>query len=227
MHLHFDIAGTGTPIVLTTGMGHTIEVWSVLARSLQQRARVLRWDHRGHGRSTHSNDPDDYSASLAVADLLSMLREAGGSAENPAILIGHSLGGYLSLCAAIAAPALVKGLVLIATGPGFRDDAAREKWNEYVMTMNAGDHVHPAALQLGLQTDGKLIEQLKSLTMPTLVIVGSEDHRFLGAKDYFVAKLAKASAVVIDGGKHSVHKTHPDQVDAAIQRFLDTHFPDS
>ena len=102
-------------------MGNTSGVWADIVRSLNGSATALCWDLRGHGRSERSQDPEDYARKFAVADLATMIAHAGGSADNPAVLVGHSLGGYLSLCAAIQYPRLVKALVLIATGPGFRD----------------------------------------------------------------------------------------------------------
>ena len=158
---------------------------------------------------------------MALEDLASMIAHAGGSADNPAVLIGHSLGGYLSLRAAIQYPRLVKALVLIATGPGFRDETAREQWNRYALSMELGADAHPAARQLGLHGDATVIDALGSIQVPTLVIVGSEDRRFLAAKDYLVGKIPNASGLVIAGARHNVHKTHSAEVDRAILSFLE------
>jgi len=150
-----------------------------------------------------------------------MIAHAGGSADNPAVLIGHSLGGYLSLRAAVEHPRLVKALVLIATGPGFRDATAREQWNRYALSMDIGADAHPAARQLGVHGDGVVIEGLGSIRAPTLVIVGGEDRRFLAAKDYLVGGIPSASGLVIAGARHSVHKTHSAEVARAILSFLE------
>ena len=152
-----------------------------------------------------------------------MIAHVGGSAENPAVLIGHSLGGYLSLSAAIQYPRFVKALVLIASGPGFRDETAREQWNRYALSMDIGADAHPAACQLGVHSDETVIDALGSIQVPTLVIVGSEDRRFLAAKDYLVSKIPHASALVIAGGRHNVHKTHSAEVGRAILSFLEAH----
>lgn len=152
-----------------------------------------------------------------------MIAHAGGSADNPAVLIGHSLGGYLSLRAALQYPQLVKALVLVATGPGFRDETAREQWNRYARSMDIGSDAHPAARQLGVHSDGTVIDGLRSIQMPTLVIVGSEDRRFLAAKDYLASRLPNATGVVIAGARHSVHKTHSVEVGRAILSFLEAH----
>jgi len=152
-----------------------------------------------------------------------MIANAGGSADNPAVLIGHSLGGYLSLCAAAQYPQLVKALVLIATGPGFRDETARDQWNRFALSMDIGPDAHPAARQLGVHSDAAVMNGLREIQVPVLVIVGSEDRRFLAAKDYLAGRLPNASGLVIAGARHSVHTTHPGEVGRAILSFLEAH----
>src|SRR5271167_2522961 len=97
MKLHFLVHGTGRPVVFTSGIGHTSSVWTDIVRSLHGSATVLCWDLRGHGQSERSENPKDYAPEFAVADLATLIANAGGSADNPAALVGHSLGGYLSL----------------------------------------------------------------------------------------------------------------------------------
>lgn len=223
MKLHFLIHGAGRPIVFTGGIGNTSGEWADIVRSLNGRTTALCWDLRGHGQSERSDDPEDYVPGLAVADLATMIANAGGSADNPAVLIGHSLGGYLSLCAAVQYPRLVKALVLIATGPGFRDETAREEWNRMALSMDLGADAQPAARQLAVHSDGTVINGLREIQVPTLVIVGSEDRRFLAAKDYLASRIPNASGHVIAGGRHSVHTTHSGDVGRAILSFLEAH----
>jgi pimeloyl-ACP methyl ester carboxylesterase len=223
MELYYSLHGAGVPVVFTTGIGNTSGVWADIVRALQGRARTLCWDLRGHGRSERTGDPKDYASKFAVADLATMIAKAGASADHPAVLVGHSLGGYLSLCTAIQSPRLVKALVLLATGPGFRDAAAREQWNRYALTMDIGAEADPAARQLGVHEDATVIDALGSIQVPTLVIVGSEDRRFLAAKDYLARKIPNASGLEIEGGRHSIHKTHSEEVGRAILAFLDAH----
>ncbi len=47
-----------------------------------------------------------------------------------AIIAGLSLGGYMSLAFAASHPDRVRALMLFDTGPGFKKDEARAKWNE-------------------------------------------------------------------------------------------------
>jgi pimeloyl-ACP methyl ester carboxylesterase len=222
MKLHFEIVGDGIPVVLTTGMGNSSAVWSKIAAQFEGKARTLVWDFRGHGFSEKSDHPSDYSAGNGIGDLVQMIANAGGTASNPAILIGHSLGGYLSLQVAQQHPELVKALVLIATGPGFRNDAAREKWNEFARTIKLDADTDPAARLLAVQSDDSVIRNLENVPVPTLVIVGERDAGFHGAKDYLLSKLPDATAVVVGGAGHSVHKTHSAEVNEAIMQFIET-----
>jgi pimeloyl-ACP methyl ester carboxylesterase len=223
MKLHFLIRGAGRPIVFTSGVGNTSSVWADIVRTMNGRATALCWDLRGHGQSQRPENPNDYACKLAVADLATMIENAGGSADNPAVLVGHSLGGYLSLCAAIQHPQLVKALVLIATGPGFRDATARDQWNRLALDMDIGADAHPAARHLCVHSDAAVISGIGSIQVPALIIVGSEDRRFLAAKDYLASRIPNASGLVIAGGRHSIHKTHSEEVGSAILSFLEAH----
>jgi len=75
-------------VVLLHGMADVARSLEPLARSLIDRYRVVAFDARGHGRSTH---PGAYSGMHFVADLVGLVDAIG--MERP-ILIGHSLGGH-------------------------------------------------------------------------------------------------------------------------------------
>jgi pimeloyl-ACP methyl ester carboxylesterase len=82
----------GTRLVCTPGWGNERSIWSALADDLATDHTVTTWDLRGHGQSD-TPPPGDYSRQQALADLAAVLDEVG----RPAVLVGHSLGGYLSL----------------------------------------------------------------------------------------------------------------------------------
>jgi len=99
-----DITGEGVPVVFTHGWLNTGEVWSGVIQALDGAVRSATWDMRGHGRSGAAK-PGDYTRAHALADLGRVLDAVG----RPAILVGHSLGGYLSLAQAILKPEDVAG----------------------------------------------------------------------------------------------------------------------
>src|SRR5438270_7408191 len=102
--LHVEETGQGLPLVLTHGLGDRLETWDAIVGELASHHRVLRWDLRGHGRSDAPDDPAAYSAQIAVGDLIDVIERAGDAVA----LVGHSLGGYLSLVVALRHPELVR-----------------------------------------------------------------------------------------------------------------------
>lgn len=78
----------GGDVVLLHGMADVARSLEPLAEPLLDRYRVVLFDARGHGRSSH---PGAYSVLHYVADLHMLLGELG--IERP-ILVGHSLGGH-------------------------------------------------------------------------------------------------------------------------------------
>lgn len=99
-----EVTGHGPPLVLThDALGHR-EAWDAQFESLSRSYRVVRWDRRGYGRS------DQPSAPYASDDDLA--RVVASLADQPAVLIGCSNGGLLSLQCALDHPELVAALVL-------------------------------------------------------------------------------------------------------------------
>jgi pimeloyl-ACP methyl ester carboxylesterase len=160
-----------------------------------------------------------------------------------AVLGGHSLGGYLSLDFTLRFPERVAGLVLIDTGPGFRNDAARDDWNRRAegtasrlaerglaaMGSSAELRAHEHRDVMGLvlaarhtltQRDSHVLEGLPRIAVPTLVVVGSEDAPFLAAADYMTAKIPQARQVRIPGAGHAPNVEQPERFDAELGAFL-------
>jgi pimeloyl-ACP methyl ester carboxylesterase len=115
--LRVRIAGTGPPVVLAHGIALTLGEWNLVADLLLADGyRVVAFDARGHGQSTIGTQ--GVSAPVMAADLAAVL-EATGTTD--AILVGHSMGGFLALEAVLELPEVpvrLAGLVLVATFAG-------------------------------------------------------------------------------------------------------------
>jgi pimeloyl-ACP methyl ester carboxylesterase len=174
---------------------------------------VITWDLRGHGRSGAPDDPAQYSVELALADMAELLDRAGAGT---AVLVGHSLGGYLSLAFHLAHPERVRALVLVDTGPGYRKDDARAGWNRMVeeraRSLAAKPGLAHAARGILAQRDGRVIESLPEIHVPTLVVVGEKDERFLAGSRYMAEKIPGAKLEVITGAGHSPQESHPAEL---------------
>jgi pimeloyl-ACP methyl ester carboxylesterase len=240
--IRYHVSGTGSPAVLLThGFAATSAMFAANLPALATRHQVITWDLRGHGSSDYPADSACYSPDAALGDMAALLSHCG---RDRAVLGGHSLGGYLSLDFALTFPDLVAGLVLIDTGPGFRNDAARDGWNRRAegtaarlaerglaavgssAELHANQHrdasgLIQAALHTLTQRDSHVLDGLPRIAVPTLVVVGSDDAAFLAAADYMAAKIPQARKVVIAGAGHAPNVEQPAVFDAESRGFLE------
>jgi non-heme chloroperoxidase len=111
-------SGNGSKtIVLAHGYGFTMQEWNVIAPNLTQLGyRVIAFDQQGHGKSTISRNGLDSDTMASF-----YLRVFEEFDIQDAILVGHSMGGFLGMKALIKYPELQKrisGCILMATFAG-------------------------------------------------------------------------------------------------------------
>jgi pimeloyl-ACP methyl ester carboxylesterase len=118
--LHYvDTGGTGPAIVMIHGLGGTLWNYTyALVDKLSGEFRVIAVDRPGSGYSAR---PDDTPAKLSTqADTLAKFMRALGLKQP--LLVGHSLGGALSLAIALDHPDCAGALALIAPLTHAQDD---------------------------------------------------------------------------------------------------------
>ena len=108
-----DTGGDGPPIIFSHGFLMDREMFAPQAAALAPEFRVIAWDERGFGQTEFDGKPFTYWDS--ARDCLALLDHLG---IEQAVLGGMSQGGFLSLRAALLAPARVRALVLIDTQSG-------------------------------------------------------------------------------------------------------------
>lgn len=206
------------PVVLVHGLGTSAATWSRCADLLAPDHDVLAVDLLGHGGSPVPDDPAEYTRDVVLRDLDEVLAVL----ERRPVLVGHSLGGHLSLAHAITRPGVARGLVVLNTGPGFRDPAAREAWNERSRRNAHRFGVPPQVTELNLHHDSLVMERIAELTLPVLVLVGERDRpEYQASGQYFERKLPDGRLVVIEGGEHSMHESsHAAEVAELIGTFV-------
>jgi pimeloyl-ACP methyl ester carboxylesterase len=116
--VRYLVAGEGEPVLLVHGLGGAAANWLLLAPLLLDGRQVIVPELPGHGGSA----PLPAAPSLnAYADRLGLLL------DGPAAVVGHSLGGAISLRLAIRRPDLVNRLVL-AGAAGISSGARRARY---------------------------------------------------------------------------------------------------
>ena len=242
--LYYETHGEGPALLLTHGYSATSQMWAGQIAPLSRSFRLILWDMRGHGRSDYPEDVAAYSEAATVADMAALLDTEGAES---AIIGGLSLGGYMSLAFHLAHPTRTRALLIIDTGPGYKNDDAREGWNETALrtaerfareglapisasTAERRTATHRNAKGLALagrgmltQKDARVILSLPDITVPALVVVGANDTPFLKAADYMAAKIAGAQKVVIPDAGHAANIDQPEIFNTAVLTFLDQH----
>jgi len=240
--LRVEDSGTGAPAFLCLhGLVDRLEIWDRVAAGLRTRGRLVRIDQRGHGESGAPPGPytrEDLAAdAVAVLDALDIER---------AVLVGHSMGGIISMTAALASPGRVAGLVLVGTASRCNERTAR--WYERIAA--AGEEggcagiaraiygatnpreVHGNAIGISHVTrtlkslfDAPLTPELGQLDCPVLLLVGENDPMGPRASEQIADSIspARAELAVVPGVGHWVHVEAPGAFEAELDRWLETH----
>lgn len=135
IEVHYELTGPAdAPVLVLSGpLGSSLEIWQPLAEGLAERFQVLRYDHRGHGRSpwrgsyipdsgpmeVRSNPYGSYTIVNMAFDVLALLDRL--SIERVAFC-GVELGGLLGMWLAAHAPERLSSLILSSTSAHYGDD---------------------------------------------------------------------------------------------------------
>lgn len=115
LRFHFTEWGEpGAPeILLLHGGNQSGHSWDLVSLHLSDRYHVFALDQRGHGDSEWARD-QDYSIDARVHDALAFIEDQG--LELP-VIMGHSMGGRVTMGLALTNPELAKALVIVDVGP--------------------------------------------------------------------------------------------------------------
>jgi pimeloyl-ACP methyl ester carboxylesterase len=228
-HDRFDLAyidrkperGSGDPILLIHGFASSLQVnWVVpgWAKVLTDAGyRVIALDNRGHGQSTKSYDPGDYTPEKMAGDAAALLNYLGIESAH---VMGYSMGARISAFLALAEPQLVATLVFGGLGIGMVEGVG--DWDPIADALLAPD---PAAIEHSrgkafrafadqtksdrlalaacISTSRTLLteDQIERIAQPTLVAVGTKDD-IGGSPDELASLMPHGEAFAIEGRDH-------------------------
>lgn len=110
IEIHYEIVGTGEPMVLISGLGYGLWWWHKMVPGLAEHFRVITFDNRGAGQTDKPAGP--YTVAMLAADTAGLL---AALEIDRAIIVGHSMGGYVAQELALTRPELISTLVLAST----------------------------------------------------------------------------------------------------------------
>ena len=244
IELYYEAHGQGYPVVFLHGFVGTVNMWQPQVPVLSREHQFIIYDARGHGQSESPSSLDQYSADIVVEDLFQLLGTLG---IEKAVVGGLSMGGYQSLRFYLRHPQTVAALILMDTGPGYRNPVRRDEWNrqqeerarlletqgieafavgapsytprDLILKHNPVGLAHMARKVVG-QHDSWVIENLGEIKVPTLILVGEKDTPFLQAAEYMSKAIPGAQYMIIPEAGHAANQDNVEVFNRAVLDFL-------
>ncbi|BCW64500.1 alpha/beta fold hydrolase [Arthrobacter sp. StoSoilB22] len=237
--------GEGEPMLLIAGQATSMDGWGPTAALLSRTYRVIRFDHRGIGRSG-KGDAERYTTRLLAEDAVAVLDAAG---VDLAHVYGHSMGGRIAQWLAIDYPKRVRTLVLAATSGGKWPDAVTQPDREALDALTSGDmsrleplffdaewaQSNPAAVHtffnshasawakarhFNASREHDAWSHLGFIQAPTLLLHGTEDVLTPLPNALLMRQHIRGSVLVrVPGAGHGLHLDHPETVEW-IRQFI-------
>jgi pimeloyl-ACP methyl ester carboxylesterase len=244
--------GRGTPLVFVHGFGTEAAVnWYAQLLALSKDFDVIALDLPGFGASERL--PETNCIALQVRVLYGLLEALGVGRVS---LVGHSMGGWITLAFAAAYPDCVEHLIVVdAAGLRFNPDLALERallpeTIEDVRLLIRANFQRPIRLPAFvlrdlLRTaqreavprsellrrlvygDEHLDDRLRLIAAPTLVVWGRADPLTpLVLGERIVAAIPDARLVAFDDCAHSPNVERPERFNPLLREFLRHRLPD-
>ena len=247
--LYYEMAGSGHPLVFIHGFTLDTRMWDDQFEVFAQHYQVLRYDARGFGKSaipttepyTHPGDLRALMTHLSIDHAHIVGLSMGGSiaidfavtypeATDTLIPVDAGLGGYQweGERSSLKAREIAKQDGISAAKelwldcdlfvPAAENPTVAARLKEIVDDYSAWHFVNddPASV-----TEPAAIDQLNTLPMPTLVVLGERDipdfHRMA---DILAERIAAAKKVVIPKAGHMVNMEAPERFNEIVLRFL-------
>ncbi|BCP52991.1 alpha/beta hydrolase [Kaistia sp. 32K] len=194
-------------ILFLPGAGGSASFWSAVAERLDLDEPAVFFAWPGLGNEPH--DPDVRSIDDLVARVLDALTE-------PSVLVAQSMGGYVAMQVALAAPERVRGIVLAVTSAGvpMRELGASDWRASYQASF-------PQAADWIAGPTEDLTTRLAEVSAPTLLIWGDSDPISpVAIGERLLGLLPDAELHVLPGADHDLAITHADDVARLVQAHI-------
>ena len=131
--INYTDQGTGYVIVLLHGYLETLEIWSDFAKELAKSFRVIAIDIPGHGLSGKVSEI--HTMDLMAEALNTVLKNLN---IDKAVLVGHSMGGYVAMAYLANYKSKMSGLCLFHSNPFSDNDEKKANRDREIEIINQG-----------------------------------------------------------------------------------------
>lgn len=209
VELFYEVAGSGTPLVMVHGNGEDHTIFDKAAELLSQYFTCYLLDSRGHGNSQKVTEFHYDDMAEDVYQFIQVLH------LEHVTYYGFSDGGIIGLLLAGRHPGLLDKMII--SGANTRPDAVRRRLAIMLRIIN---RIHRNPLFTLMLTEPHISEdQLQAIDTPTLVLAGSKDL-ILEEDTRFIAKhIPGASLRILEGEGHESYIVHKTRVAELILEY--------
>lgn len=234
---HYEICGQSrsNPLLILHGWGNSLDNWKAIAQSLASQYQVILLDLPGFGQTAKA--PSDYDL-FAYADFVHhFIRQKN---LTNLILLGHSLGGKISIVLAAKHPHLFRYLILVCpSGVEKRSFSVQLKlffinlakslplsnqlFSPLKNTLASSDYRRAGPLtKTFLNIINQPVDRFAArLTLPTLILWGDRDRELPPKWSKKLSSLIPHSDLrIIWGSGHHPHLEKPDTFLNILAEYL-------
>ena len=246
-HVTIEGRADAPPLMLGNSLSSNMAMWEPQMPALKERYRVIRYDHRGHGRSAAPVGP--YSMDRLGRDALAILDALGIERTH---WCGLSMGGMTGMWLLTHAPHRIDRAVLANTAAHM---GPADLWNGRIRTATRGGmealvdgtlqrwfkpglaEREPAMIEgvramiLGTPVQGyqgccaairdmDQRETIRGIRAPVLVIIGAHDPATTPAAGRLIAEAVPGAEAVTLDGAHLSNLEQPEAFARAVVEFL-------
>ena len=214
--------GSGAPLILLHGNGESKEYFEYQIPVFSKDYRVIALDTRGHGETPKGTKP--FKLWQFAEDLKDFMEEKGIEKAN---ILGFSDGGNIAVLFALKYPEKVDRLILNGANI-FPEGLAEPLFSQIKAAYERNKAALPEPPEkqdrfdlLALMVEEPKIDpkELEDLTMPVLVIAGTEDM-ITEEHTRLIAEHIPGSELVFLQGTHFIAHENPEEFNEIVGEFL-------
>ena len=238
--MNIERYGKGPKTLFIHGAGGSTLTWFFQRTGLKEAGEIILVDLPGHGTSPEEGLDSIETFGQAIFGAI-------GEDGDGYVVVGHSMGGAIAMTMALQSPRSVRGLVLIGTGArlrvfphiltGIQKDMGSTVKNiiDYAFSPKSPDWIREMGLNAYMKNNPSVVfkdflacdrfditGRLRELTMPILIICGTDD-RLTPPKysEFLHREMPSSELCFVEDGGHMVMIEKPDIVNGHLRNFLE------
>ena len=210
IEIAYEKAGVGDPLVLLHGNGEDHHIFDKIAGKLQNDFTVYAVDSRNHGESTTT---EDFSYETMAEDIYLFIKALDLEKVN---VVGFSDGAIIALLLAMKHLECVQRMALL--GANLTPEDFTEESYQFVKGMY--EETKNPLFQLMLEEPNIAVEDLKLITIPTLVVGGEDDIFKPDTFSRISNALPQGELMIMKGHEHDSYIANEDMLYPDFLKFF-------